>query len=98
MFTDRVWTCSKFPGWLQNEFLIRGTDFCEAQWDDEYFSSQPHCNDKVLPTVAFYDRSDNNYKGDPICTINMNEASQGDFSKLCPGVNSILQSDNEGTL
>ena len=93
---DRVWQCEKFPQWLQKYYHLKGTEFCEAQWDDQFFNSQPHCNNKVLPTVAFYDRSDNQYITDPLCTINMNEANEGNFEKLCPEVDSVLKSDNEG--
>ena len=94
-----MWKCDKFPKWLQKYYHIGGTDFCEAQWDDVYFSSQPHCNDKVLPTVSFYDRSNDQYITDPICTINMNNADKGEFNELCPGVDSILKSDdNDGNV
>ena len=61
-----------------------------------FFSSQPNCDHGILPTVAFYDRSDDQFIADPLCTINMNEAKDGIFSNLCPEVDSILNSDNEG--
>ena len=96
--TDRVWQCDKFPMWLQKFYHLKGIDFCEAQWDDDYFSSQPQCNKKVLPTVAFFDRSDNQYDTEPLCTINMNEAEDGNFDELCPEVDSIVKSDNEGIM
>ena len=95
---DRVWKCDKFPEWLQKTYHIKGSDFCEAQWDDEYFSSQPECNEKVLPIVAFYDRNDNQYESEPLCTINMNNAVEGNFDELCPQVDSILKSDQEGII
>ena len=71
---------------------------CKAQWDDRYFSSQPQCNDKVLPTIAFYDRSNNNYDGDSLCTINLNEAEDGNIENLCPELDSILNASFEGDL
>ena len=92
----RVWQCDKYPEWLQKNYHLTGTDFCKAQWDDNFFSSQPHCNNKVLPTVAFYDRSENQYDSKSLCKINMNDASEGNFETLCPEVNSVLNSDNEG--
>ena len=94
----RIWECDKFPGWLQKTYRVKAADFCKAQWDDRYFSSQPQCNDKVLPTIAFYDRSNNNYDGDSLCTINLNEAEDGNIDKLCPELDSILNSSFEGDL
>ena len=63
-----------------------------------FFSSQPNCDHGILPTVAFYDRSDDQYVADPLCTINMNEADDGVFRSLCPEVESILNSNNEGII
>ena len=77
-------------------YKISGDDFCKAQWDDIFFSSQPNCDHDILPTVSFYDRSDDNYISDPLCTVNMNEADDGDFSKLCPEVDSIFNGNNKG--
>ena len=94
----RIWECDKFPNWLQKTYRVKAADFCKAQWDDRYFSSQPQCNDKVLPTIAFYDRSNNNYDGDSLCTINLNEAEDGNIEKLCPELDSILNSSFEGDL
>ena len=93
----REWTCNKFPKWLQKTYKLSGTDFCKAQWDDLFFSSQPNCDHDILPTVAFYDRSDDQYFAEPLCTINMNEAEDGAFGALCPEVDSILNEANEGT-
>ena len=61
-----------------------------------FFSSQPNCDHGILPTVAFYDRSDDQFVADPLCAINMNEAEDGVFGNLCPEVESILNSNNEG--
>ena len=94
----RIWECDKFPNWLQKTYRVKAADFCKAQWDDRYFSSQPQCNDKVLPTISFYDRSNNNYDGDSLCTINLNEAEDGNIDKLCPELDSILNSSFEGDL
>ena len=94
----RIWECAKFPNWLQKTYRVKAADFCKAQWDDRYFSSQPQCNDKVLPTIAFYDRSNNNYDGDSLCTINLNKAEDGNIDKLCPELDSILNSSFEGKL
>lgn len=91
----RIWECDKFPKWLQKTYRVKAADFCKAQWDDRYFSSQPQCNDKVLPTIAFYDRSNNNYDGDSLCTINLNEAEDGNIENLCPELDSILNASFE---
>ena len=57
----RNWDCDQFPEWLQKSYRIRGMNFCKDQWNanwtlnGEIFDSQPKCNDKVLPTISFYD-------------------------------------------
>ena len=56
------------------------------------YNSQPQCNDKVLPTVEFYDRSADGNQYHPLCTINMNKMkNKEDFDYICQGVDSILK-------
>ena len=96
----REWKCDKFPGWLQKTYRVKGTDFCKAQWEGGwwyagwFFTSQPHCNNEVLPSISFYDRSENGNQDEPLCTINMNtlEAKE-EFHELCQDVQTILNSD-----
>ena len=93
-----MWQCDKFPVWLEKTYRIKGRDFCKDQWNGALFNSQPRCNDKVLPTVSFYDRRNqdrtNENQTQPLCTINMNEMDSADeFDKRCNDVVSILNSN-----
>ena len=70
----REWKCDAFPEWLQKSYRIRGVNFCKEQWNanffwnDESFNSQPKCNNKVLPTISFYDAIENQL----LCILDMN--------------------------
>ena len=77
----REWECTKFPQWLQKTYRIRGSDFCKHQWYGTFFNSQPHCNDKVLPSISFYDAVDSTK---PICNIDMNKMdTEEEFYDQC---------------
>ena len=57
------------------------------------FNSKPHCDDKVLPSVSCYDKS-NESESQPICTINMNTMNAAEsFKSTCNNLVSILDSD-----
>ena len=82
----RYWKCDQFPQWLQKTYRIRGVNFCKEQWNAKFlrnhrlFNSQPKCNDKVLPTISFYDTSMNK----SLCTINMNDMKkENDINVHC---------------
>ena len=71
-------------------------DFCEQVWNNQHINSQPLCADNVLPTVDFYEKNDNNTV--PLCNLNLNDANEGDFSTLCPTLNTAVNAKNEGIL
>ena len=59
------------------------------------FNSKPRCEDDVLPSVSFYNRSDES-QPHLFCKINMNTMhSAGEFKTICDDLVSILDS-NEG--
>ena len=76
-------------------------DFCEVEWNKEFFNSQPTCDDDVLPKVVFYDLDDN-VKDDLLCQIDMNggidmeNPETADLTKLCHALVSVLKQDIEG--
>ena len=97
----RTWQCDRFPKWLQKTYHIEGMDFCEVEWNKEFFNSQPTCDDDVLPKVVFYDLDDN-VKDDLLCQIDMNggidmeNPETADLTKLCHPLVSVLKQDIEG--
>lgn len=94
----RAWQCERFPKWLHKTYHIEGLDFCEMEWNDEFLSSQPVCDDKILPTVVFYDKGENKSSSQELCTINMNAAHDGALSQLCPKLSSLLNEKGEGNI
>ena len=95
-FTVRTWQCDRFPKWLQKTYHIEGMDFCEMEWNYKFLNSKPVCNDAILPTVVFYDKSDKAGSSQYLCTFNMNDAHDGDLSELCPDLSSLLNQKDEG--
>ena len=68
------------------------------EWNDEFLSSQPVCDDKILPTVVFYDKGDNQSSSQHLCTINMNDAYDGALPQLCPNLSRLLIEKSEGNI
>ena len=68
------------------------------EWNNEFLSPQPACDDKILPTVVFYDKGDNQFSSQHLCTINMNHAHDEALPQLCSNLSRLLNEKGEGNI
>ena len=68
------------------------------EWNDQILSSQPVCDDKILPTVIFKDKGENQPSSQHLCTINMNDAHDGALQQLCPNLSRLLNEKGDGNI